>query len=355
MVIDNKLGLVLVDKAICKKFNGVIGEVIKQLFKALFTGKPVSLSVKIFEPKSTLERILKYWSFAPQFLSKGNESSDPIERMKWAISLCVSGLYVSAKQLKPFNPILGETYQGVFDEGSKVYAEHTGHYPSAARYLIDDKNFKFSGYIEFVTDTEGLGSKIVIKQQGTLKVEYNKYKDSPIVYNLPHIKLLNAKSEENRSSIWTGCAVFADVKNNLKGVVKFDESNKIIHSFEGSIYSHKFPANYKFDSISEMKLGEKKCSDKILTSCKGSWLENIKFENKVYWDINQNEPSFLNPIANCLPSDGRYREDLTWLHRSFNATNEADRIKFQDYAQEWKLNLEAMQRNERDIRKKSQK
>jgi hypothetical protein len=106
-------------------------------------------------------------------------------------------------------------------------------------------------------------------------------------------------------------------------------------------------------SIIDPELADKKCNDPIVSTCKGSWLEDIKFDNKVYWDINVNIPSFLKPIANCLPSDGRFREDLVWLHRSFNATNEEDRIKFQDYAQVWKYNLEAMQRNEREIRKKN--
>jgi len=31
--------------------------------------------------------------------------------MKNVVSFCMAGLYMNCKQMKPFNPILGETYQ----------------------------------------------------------------------------------------------------------------------------------------------------------------------------------------------------------------------------------------------------
>ncbi len=78
----------------------------------------VSLPVRIFEPRSTLERMVDSWGTAPVFLSQAAATADPIERLKNVICFCVSGLHYGTRQLKPFNPILGETYQGYFTDGT---------------------------------------------------------------------------------------------------------------------------------------------------------------------------------------------------------------------------------------------
>ena len=45
----------------------------------------VSLPVRIFEPRSTLERMLDAWCTAPLYLTKAARCNDPIERMKYTI------------------------------------------------------------------------------------------------------------------------------------------------------------------------------------------------------------------------------------------------------------------------------
>jgi hypothetical protein len=40
--------------------------------------------------------------------------------MKLCITFAVSGLYKNTRQLKPFNPILGETLQGYFQDGTSI-------------------------------------------------------------------------------------------------------------------------------------------------------------------------------------------------------------------------------------------
>jgi hypothetical protein len=49
--------------------------------------------------------------------------TDPVERMKLVITFALSGLHNTCKQKKPFNPILGETYQAVFEDGTQIYCE----------------------------------------------------------------------------------------------------------------------------------------------------------------------------------------------------------------------------------------
>lgn len=97
-----------------KSQEGIVTELLKTAGKTLMEGKNVvgvSLPVRIFEPRSSIERMADIWSFGPIFLNRASNTSDPIERMRNVISFGISGLYMLCKQMKPFNPILGETYQ----------------------------------------------------------------------------------------------------------------------------------------------------------------------------------------------------------------------------------------------------
>ena len=105
----------------------------------------VSLPVRIFEKRSTIEKICDLWCTGPIFLKRAALETDPIERMKNAITFVVSGMHMVATQRKPFNPILGETYQGIWPDGSKLFVEHISHHPPISTFLVEnvDGLFKF--------------------------------------------------------------------------------------------------------------------------------------------------------------------------------------------------------------------
>jgi len=94
--------------------DGIILELMKRAGKQLLEGKNMvglSLPVKIFEPRSTLTRLTDIWGTAYEYLNKAAEIGDPVERIKIIITMAISGLHLNTKQTKPFNPILGETYE----------------------------------------------------------------------------------------------------------------------------------------------------------------------------------------------------------------------------------------------------
>mmetsp|Transcript_1033 Transcript_1033/g.1878 ORF Transcript_1033/g.1878 Transcript_1033/m.1878 type:complete len:83 (+) Transcript_1033:728-976(+) len=53
-------------------------------------------------------------------------------------------------QNKPFNPLLGETLQGKFSDGTRFYCEHTSHHPPVSNFLVEDPEdlYTLSGYYE---------------------------------------------------------------------------------------------------------------------------------------------------------------------------------------------------------------
>ena len=73
----------------------------------------------------------------------------------------------------------------------------------------------------------------------------------------------------------------------------------------------------------------------------GSWMGCVLFDDKRYWSIKDDCPKFeLIPADDPLPSDSRYREDVSYL-----------KAGDMEPATEWKAKLEDLQRAEAKIRK----
>ena len=76
-----------------------------------------------------------------------------------------------------------------------------------------------------------------------------------------------------------------------------------------------------------------------------------KIGNDIIWDIDKNLPDTIKPVKHCLPSDGRFREDLLWLYRSlYKAKNEKEEEYFREIGMKWKVMMEEFNRWERKHR-----
>ena len=341
---------------------------ISQILKRIFGGPPVSLNVRIFDVQSSLQRNAEAWGYAPIYLKKAADPNiDSIERLKYIITFIVSGLVVTCKQLKPFNPLIGETFEGEFSDGSKVYAEHIGHYPTLSRFLMigNDNDFKLHGCFDLDAKTESFGGVIFIIQKGDMIIELPKI-NQKYKYRMPIMKLENCRSEEERNCFITDFLEVEDMNNNLKAIIHFGCQKKKICDFRGTIFNHnsneiferKKVEKYmdKFEDFLEAKDLKKKQKimndypyPKILIS--GSFVQNISFDGIDYWNLDNDKAYVLKPIKFVLPSDSRFREDLLWLFfASYYSRNKEEYDQFMKISQGWKTETEFIQRKERGIR-----
>ena len=53
----------------------------------------VSLPIKIFEPRSSIHRLVDAWTFAPVYLKEAGKTNDHLERLKLTISFAIGALY----------------------------------------------------------------------------------------------------------------------------------------------------------------------------------------------------------------------------------------------------------------------
>jgi hypothetical protein len=61
------------------------------------------------------------------------------------VAFVIGGLRRQTSTLKPFNPILGETYEGVYESGVLVYAEQISHHPPISSWQVMDPKGQVRG------------------------------------------------------------------------------------------------------------------------------------------------------------------------------------------------------------------
>ena len=72
-------------------------ELVKKLASSVFKGKGVvgiSLPVRIFEPRSLLDRITDWWSLFPHYLNQAAKSYDVVERFKLTLVAIIGGMHM---------------------------------------------------------------------------------------------------------------------------------------------------------------------------------------------------------------------------------------------------------------------
>ena len=156
---------------------------------------------------------------------------------------------------------------------------------------------------------------------------------------------------------WSDHMKFEDHENNLKAIIAFangrkELKGKRIHDIYGQLYKYNYNSSelkkpFYNDYIPSYPFPSKK--EDVLSEITGSWLEEIKFDDKVYFNVKETVAPQIYPCDKVLDSDARYREDKEWLKLSWD--NKEFGKTFEGYAQCWKLALEAQQRFDRGLRK----
>ncbi|KAI2667166.1 Oxysterol-binding protein-related protein 1 [Labeo rohita] len=110
----------------------------------------ITMPVIFNEPLSFLQRLTEYMEHT-YLIQKASESQDSIHRMKCVAAFAVSAVASQWERTgKPFNPLLGETYE-LFREdlGFRWISEQVSHHPPVSAFHAEGmkNNFMFHGSI----------------------------------------------------------------------------------------------------------------------------------------------------------------------------------------------------------------
>jgi len=260
------------------------------------------------------------------FLPRAAATQDPVERMKLVVCCFIAGMVcTSGNFLKPLNPILGETFQVTYSDGSRLFMEQTSHHPPVSSFRFEAKDGAYTCY-GFLTFTVGFGyNRFYLSNTGIRVVEF---KDgTKISFDFPDDRWGNVFwGEMHHESI--GPQTFVDEGHGLRCKLAFNpEGRKGLPSdyFDGVLE--------RYDPADPDKEGTP------VSSVEGSWVGFCDFDKVRYWDLRTSERMTTSAPPVILPSDSRHRSDRNLL---------ADK----DYkgAQEEKLRLEELQRADRKLR-----
>ena len=302
--------------------RGMGWDLIKQIGRKILSGDfnltTVTIPIKVMVPISILQHVCNGHFNFPLYLNLASNLTDNVERLKYVIVATISCWYKSSVILKPLNPIWGETYEMMWEDGSHEYVEQTSHHPPCSNFIIygPNNNYRFSGYLNFTSNAwinsmklTNTGKRCVDFKDGThIDFDYCQDQYSNTFYG--------TFRHENIGDVhWN------DVTHELKAEMSLGGSAKSALSdyFEGTI---------------------KDKDGKILSNFTGSYLSHIDFDGKRYWDIRRNIDIEEYPIKNQLKSSSIYRKDSLLLYQ-----------RKMDEAQDAKTELEEIQRRDRRLRK----
>ena len=132
--------------------RGIGWDLIKQIGRKIISGDfnltTVTIPIKVMVPISILQHVCNGHFNFPLYLNLASNLTDDVERLKYVIVATISCWYKSSVILKPLNPIWGETYEMMWEDGSHEYVEQTSHHPPCSNFIIfgPNNNYIFSGY-----------------------------------------------------------------------------------------------------------------------------------------------------------------------------------------------------------------
>ncbi|XP_034046554.1 oxysterol-binding protein-related protein 7-like isoform X2 [Thalassophryne amazonica] len=212
----------------------------------------VSMPVALNEPLSLLQRLSEELEYT-DLLDIANHIDDPYERMVYVAAFSISG-YAWASwryRYKPFNPVLGETYESYReDRGFRYVSEQVSHHPPLSACHADSENFTF--WQDQRWKNKFWGKSVEIISSGLVNVTLPRYGDHyewnkavTCIHNvlsqqrwLEHYGEVVIRNTESdvctckitfvKSRYWSS----DNSKNEVQGVV-LNQAGEVVHRFGG--------------------------------------------------------------------------------------------------------------------------
>uniref|UniRef100_A0A3Q2QVM4 Oxysterol-binding protein n=1 Tax=Fundulus heteroclitus TaxID=8078 RepID=A0A3Q2QVM4_FUNHE len=137
----------------------------------------VSMPVALNEPLSLLQRLSEELEYS-DLLDIANNTDDPYQRMVYVAAFSISGYAWASwrNRYKPFNPVLGETYENHReDRGFYYISEQVSHHPPISACHAESENFTF--WQDQRWKYKFWGKSVEIISSGLVNVSLPKYGD----------------------------------------------------------------------------------------------------------------------------------------------------------------------------------
>ncbi|XP_029286180.1 oxysterol-binding protein-related protein 1 isoform X2 [Cottoperca gobio] len=241
----------------------------------------ITMPVIFNEPLSFLQRLTEYMEHT-YLIHQANTASDSIERMKCVAAFAVSAVASQWERTgKPFNPLLGETYELVRDDlGFRLISEQVSHHPPVSAFHAEGlkKDFVFHGSI--YPKLKFWGKSVEAEPKGVITLELPKYNEAYTwtnptccVHNIivgqlwieqyGNVEVINHRTGERCCLNFKPCGLFGKELHKVEGYI-LDKSKKKLCALYGKWTECLYvvdPAAFEAHKKNDKKgAGEKKSS-----------------------------------------------------------------------------------------------
>ncbi|XP_040910704.1 oxysterol-binding protein-related protein 1-like isoform X2 [Toxotes jaculatrix] len=210
----------------------------------------IAMPVIFNEPLSFLQRLTEYMEHT-YLIHQANATTDSVERMKCVAAFAVSAVASQWERTgKPFNPLLGETYELIRDDlGFRWVSEQVSHHPPVSAFQAEGlkEDFVFHGSI--YPKIKFWGKSIEAEPKGLITLELPKYNEAYTwtnptccVHNIivgqlwieqyGNVEVINHKTGERCSITFKPCGLFGKELHKVEGYI-LDKSKKKLCAIYG--------------------------------------------------------------------------------------------------------------------------
>uniref|UniRef100_A0A8C2D2V4 Oxysterol-binding protein n=1 Tax=Cyprinus carpio TaxID=7962 RepID=A0A8C2D2V4_CYPCA len=270
----------------------------------------ITMPVIFNEPLSFLQRLTEYMEHT-NLIHQANASDDSIERMKCVAAFAVSAVASQWERTgKPFNPLLGETYELVRDDlGFRLISEQVSHHPPVSAFHAEglQKDFVFHGSI--YPKLKFWGKSVEAEPKGIITLELPKHNEAYTwmnptccVHNIivgqlwieqyGNVEVINHRTGEKCCLSFKPCGLFGKELHKVEGYI-LDKSKKKVCNLYGkwtecmyTVDTATFETHKKNDKkASEDKKSSKQSSDSEETPQSGGDLLEVIPGSQLLWRI----------------------------------------------------------------------
>ncbi|KAH0617767.1 hypothetical protein JD844_016340 [Phrynosoma platyrhinos] len=210
----------------------------------------ITMPVIFNEPLSFLQRLTEYMEHT-YLIHKASSLSDPIERMQCVAAFAVSAVASQWERTgKPFNPLLGETYELVREDlGFRLISEQVSHHPPISAFYAEGLNNDFVFHGSIYPKLKFWGKSVEAEPKGiiTLKLlEHNEAytwtNPTCCVHNIivgklwieqyGNMEITNHKTGEKCMLNFKPCGLFGKELHKVEGYIQ-DKSKKKLCALYG--------------------------------------------------------------------------------------------------------------------------
>ncbi|XP_077471750.1 oxysterol-binding protein-related protein 1 [Stigmatopora argus] len=205
----------------------------------------IAMPVILNEPLSFLQRLTEYMEHT-YLIHRANATTDSVERMKCVAAFAVSAVASQWERTgKPFNPLLGETYELIREDlGFRWVAEQVSHHPPVSAFHAEglQEDFVFHGSI--YPKIKFWGKSIEAEPKGIITLELPKYNEAYTwtnptccVHNIivgqlwieqyGSVEVVNHKTGERCNMTFKPCGLFGKELHKVEGYIHDKSKRKL--------------------------------------------------------------------------------------------------------------------------------